>query len=127
MYDAPGSVSLRLCFCTAISNSCTSVTYPTATYGPGDCTCQSPHTDEKSIRYVLISESVIKATEPAHYFSRGQRVQFVNMLREENDRLASKDGHRGNVEGEDGRIQGAEEGYAEGEEEEGGADLRAYG
>lgn len=38
----------------------------------------------QSIRYLLITENVVNGSEPAHYFSRGQRVTFLNMLEEEN-------------------------------------------
>ena len=83
--------------------------------------------DTQSIRYVLISETVVKGEEPAHYFSRGQRVQFVNLLKEENDRLASRAG--GAVAGDRNGGEGEERiGDGEAEEEEGvDSRLRAYG
>lgn len=73
-----------------------------------------------------MSESVVKGEEPAHYFSRGQRVQFVNMLREENDRLTSKDAESPSERA--GVDRAAEQGeMVEGEEEEGNMGFRAYG
>jgi ATP-dependent Clp protease ATP-binding subunit ClpX len=36
-----------------------------------------------SVRYCLVTATVAKRLEPAHYFSRGQRVAFLNAAEEE--------------------------------------------
>ena len=75
----------------------------------------------QSIRYVLVSESVVKGDEPAHYFSRGQRVQFANMLKEENERLRGLASTR-----REDELGGRPDAAAADEDEEPGA-IRAYG
>jgi ATP-dependent Clp protease ATP-binding subunit ClpX len=36
-----------------------------------------------SVRYCLVTKDVVRRLEPAHYFSRGQRMAFLNALQDE--------------------------------------------
>ena len=120
MYDAPGSVGslplTHLCFQKLQKHDRLS-----------EVQAGVDRTDVQSIRYVLISETVVKGSEAVHYFSRGQRVQFVNMLREENDRLAARFTSGGGGGGRSGTSDDGQSGVTGEEEEEGGVGLRAYG
>lgn len=46
-----------------------------------------------SVRYCLVTSDVVRRLEPAHYFSRGQRMAYLNAL-------------QGETESKAGRVQG---------------------